>query len=287
MDKTEKYVCERCGHEFNDITNFRRHLIRKNVCENKLSNVDIETLREKYLPVKKEKNILCPTCDKKFSTSSGLYLHKKKCTFKKTGESLQLQDIIDKFNEQQELLDYLMNKFSSSNQQPTSSSITINNIHNQNIYNIVYNNYGSEDLSYIRDNHELLINCINNPRSGMKQLIENIHFHPEHPENYTIRNKSLKQKIFEKRIDNEWVPCDLSNTLDELIRKGYRVLSTYYYENIVNDPYVYEDEIRFEALKKFHFLADTSCNDYFSVKRDVKLLIVDKTAYLLEGQDNN
>jgi hypothetical protein len=117
----------------------------------------------------------------------------------------------------------------------------------------------------------------------MRQLIENIHFNPEHPENYTLRNRSLKQKIFEKRIDNQWVPCDMSNTLDELIRKGYRVLSSYYNENIANDPQIYEDEIRYEALQKFRFLSDTSCNDYFSVKRDLKLLIDRGTMYLLEA----
>lgn len=284
-DTIETFKCERCGHEFNDITNFRRHLNRKHVCPDKVSKVSIEALRDKYLAPKKDKNIECPTCDKKFSTSNGLYLHKTKCSHIKVKHSSLLQEILEKYNEQQEMLNYLVSKFTESNQQQPSN-ITINNIQNQNVYNIIYNNYGNEDISYITDNHELLKHCIHNPRSGMKQLIESIHFNPEHPENHTIRNKSLKQKIFEKRVDNQWVPCDMSNTLDELIRKGYRVLSAYYNDNIANDPNIYEDEIRSEALRKFHFLSDTSCNDYFSVKRDLKLLIVDKTMYLLEGHND-
>jgi hypothetical protein len=194
-----------------------------------------------------------------------------------------LQEIIDKYNEQQEVINYLMDKTQTILSQSNQGNITINNIENHNVFNIVYNNYGSEDMSYITDDHELLTHCIHNPKSGMKQLIESIHFNSQHPENYTLRNKSLKQKIFERRINDNWVPCDISNTLDELIRKGYRVLSTYYNENIRNDPDIYEDEIKLEALKKFHFLSDTSCNDYFSVKRELKLLVVDKTFYLLEA----
>jgi len=286
---TDKYVCDRCGHEFNDVTNFRRHLLRKNVCQDKISNVSIETLREKYIPPKKEKTIPCPTCDKMFSTPNGLYLHKNKCTHTKVNKSQLelLKEVLDKFKDQQEMITQIFDKaqglLATANQASSNSQVTINNIQNTNIYNIVYNNYGQEDIRYIVEDHKLLHFCINNPKRGMSKLIENIHFNPEHPENHTLRNRSLKQKIFEKRVDDKWVPCDMSNTLDELIRKGYRVLSTYYNENIVNDPNIYEDEIKMEALQKFRFLSDTSCNDYFSVKRDLKLLIDKGTMYLLEG----
>lgn len=285
-DASEKFVCERCGHDTCDITNFRRHLTRKNVCKPKILNISIETLRNKYLPPKKSKDVPCPSCEKMFSSTSSMNFHKKKCVSAQDNQTKQLlNEMIKKYNAQQEVLNYLLERTQTmtSSQSTPSSNITINNIQNQNIYNIVYNNYGQEDLSYITDNHELLSHCIYNPRSGMKQLIESIHFNPEHPENHSLRNRSLKQKIFEKRVDNHWVPCDISNTLDELIKKGYRVLNTYYNENVVNDPDIFEDELKFEALQKFHFLSDTTSKDYFSVKRDLKLLVVDKTMYLLEG----
>lgn len=280
---TDKHTCDRCGHNFNDITNFRRHLLRKKVCEDKVSKVAIEVLREKYIPPKKDKNIPCPTCDKMFSTSNGLYLHRSKCKKTKIEQAQidMLKEMYESCKNQAEMISSILVKMNAD--KPSSSQITINNIQNTNIYTIVYNNYGNEDLSYITDNHVLLNHCINNPKSGMRKLIENIHFNPKHPENHTLRSRSLKQKIFEKRIDDTWVPCDMSNTLDELIRKGYRVLSTFYNDNIANDSQIYEDEIKHEALQKFRFLADTTCNDYYSVKRDLKLLIDEGTMYLLEA----
>jgi hypothetical protein len=93
----EKFVCERCGHDFNDITNFRRHLNRKNVCKNKISNISIESIREKHLPPKKIKDIPCPSCNKMFSTTSGLNIHYNKCcTSDDKKRDAMLQEIMER-----------------------------------------------------------------------------------------------------------------------------------------------------------------------------------------------
>lgn len=75
----EEHTCQRCGYHTCDIRNFRRHLLRKNVCLPKSADVEITTLQEQFIPEKKEKTLLC-NCGKAYSSRSGLFLHKRQCT---------------------------------------------------------------------------------------------------------------------------------------------------------------------------------------------------------------
>jgi hypothetical protein len=175
---------------------------------------------------------------------------------------------------------------SSSVSASTSINNTTNNIQNnfQNI-TITVNNFGNENTSYLTP--EFLSFCLMNPRKGLTSLIENIHYNAEYPENQNLRCKSLKQNIFEKYVDYEWRACDASNTLDELIRKGYRILNAHYADNFMNDPEVLEDEIKQRAYERFRFLTDTNCQDYFAVKREIRLLVKDRTMYLIAPPEEN
>lgn len=278
-------ICERCGHKFNDITNFRRHLLRKKTCEATDSTTTIDELRRIHIPPKKEKGFKCKTCAKGFASRSGLHAHSKKCNAIKTTTNIDI-DIL-----RQQLRDEILHEVQTMIGE--ASNVTINNnIVNNTVIglNVTINSYGDEDISYLTP--ELLTFCIKNPRKGMQSLIENIHFHPNHAQNHNIRCKSLKDNVFEKCIDNEWRLCDASNTLDELIRKGYKILNTHYTENVVNDINVNEDETTQRVYEKFRFLSDTTCNEYYAVKRDLRLIVKDRTMYLLELQqgpsdDNN
>lgn len=75
----EEYTCNRCGYLSDDITNFRRHLTRKSVCEAKFQDIDINVLRNEYLAPQKNKTLSCDSCNKQFASRSGLHVHKKKC----------------------------------------------------------------------------------------------------------------------------------------------------------------------------------------------------------------
>ena len=166
----------------------------------------------------------------------------------------------------------------------TSRQTIINNTTNNIITIQNYTkNFGDESIDHVTN--DLLSYCIKNPQQGMTKLIENIHYNPNVPENHNIRCKSLKQNLFEKFIDSQWRICDASNTLDEIIRKGYRILNTYYTDNILSDPSIYEDESKMKAYEKFRFLSDKSCHDYHAVKRELRLLVKDKTMFLLESPD--
>jgi hypothetical protein len=120
----------------------------------------------------------------------------------------------------------------------------------------------------------------------MTSLIENIHYNKDYPKNQNIRCKSLKQNIFEKYVNAEWRACDASNTLDELIRKGYRILNAHYTENFMNDPTICEDETAQRIYERFRCLSDTGCSDYFAVKRELRILVKDRTMYLIASPDD-
>jgi hypothetical protein len=165
----------------------------------------------------------------------------------------------------------------------TTNNNNIVNTHNTNNITQNINNFGNETTSHL--SHEFLEHCLRNPKKGMSKLIENIHYNPDIPENHNLRCRSLKQNTFEKLVDEEWRICDASNTLDELIRKGYRILNTHYAENVQSDPTFFDDEDRVQMYERFRFLSDTSCNDYFAVKRDLRLLVKDRTMYLLASPE--
>jgi hypothetical protein len=154
----------------------------------------------------------------------------------------------------------------------------VNNITN-NVINLQVNNFGNEDMSHL--SHDLLSHCLLNPSKGLPKLIDNIHYNPNVPCNHNIRYKSTKNNSFEKYVNEHWMECDASNTLDELIRKGYRVLNAHYMEHYMNHPDIQENELKQRALERFRFLNDKTCSEYHSIKRDLRLLVKDRTMYVI------
>lgn len=283
-----KWTCERCGHDATLKHNLISHLLNKTPCNATFSHIDrdeyIKRLTNKPLT---SKSIACDKCQKVIH-KSGYARHKRTCkgykeeilAMKNELEALKLQVSTIQSEHHRSLIE--LNDL--KHQVSTSNTTNIQNTINQNItFNI--NNFGSENVSYLTP--EFLSYCLMNPRQGMTKLIDKIHYNEEYPENQNLRCKSLKQNVFEKYIDSEWRACDASNTLDELIRKGYRILNTHYTDNFMNDPEIFEDEIKQRAYERFRYLSDTTCNDYFAVKREVRLLIKDRTMYLIASPEQH
>lgn len=290
----KKWSCDRCGHKISSKQNLVAHLSAKSACSTLFSSIGrdeyIKQLTHKPLT---DKSKVCDKCNKVIS-KSGMARHRKSCkginddmsVIKNELEDLRTQVLTIQTAHQRSLeeLDTLKKQLTYN-----TTNIQNNNI-NQNI-TININTFGNENTSYLTP--EFLSYCLLNPRKGMTSLIENIHYNKDYPENQNLRCKSLKQNVFEKYVDSKWRACDASNTLDELIRKGYRILNAHYTDNFLNDPEIFEDEIKQQAYERFRFLTDTNCNDYFAVKREVRLLVKDRTMYLIaspedtESIDNN
>jgi hypothetical protein len=131
-------------------------------------------------------------------------------------------------------------------------------------------NYGQETIAHLTT--EFLTHCLLNPTKGITQMLETIHYNADEPHNKNIRFKSSKHKTYEKYIAGQWIECDASNTLDELIRKSYRILNEHYVKNFLES-----DDTTREFIERFRFLADAKSVYYKAVKRDIRLLIKNKS----------
>lgn len=265
------FTCRRCGYETSDRSNYKKHLYKKHVCCAKFEDVPIDQIRNEFETSKPLKEgFKCEYCNKEYGSRQGLYTHKKRC--ESEIEMLELQKKIKE----------LEAKISSSNIANVTTT-TINNIVNNITTNNVVNlrSFGDEDISHLQD--DFLSHCLLNPTKGLPSLIEKIYYNHDMPCNQNLRFKSWKKNLFEKYIESEWKECDASNTLDELMRKGYRILNAHYAHNFMNDPDIIENEQH--KYEYFRFLGDKKCPEYHVVKRDLRLLVKDKTMFLLAPPD--
>ena len=288
-DDSKKYICPRCNYSSAQKSNIVQHLKSKKPCETKYSNLTREdVLRDYQRPPPKLQQVLCQWCNKTV-TKVNHKRHQGMCSRRPTlsyiiqedNDTLEYTNVI-KDAPQQSLINTIVQETCKEFVKLLTSSIMVapNITNNQfNSVTININSHGEENLSYIT--HEFLSHCLLNPTKGITSLIDTIHYNEGMPMNHNLRYKSSKHNTFEKYMGYQWLECDASNTLDELIKKGYRVLNSHYTEFFLHDPEYQDDDIKREAIEKFRFLSDKSSNEYYSVKRELRLLIKNKTVYVM------
>jgi hypothetical protein len=214
--RMELHKCDRCGYETDRKGNLITHLQKKNICLPLLNNIERSILIEKLTSKEyKETAVQCEKCDKKFNNKSSMYRHLKICN----------GDIKETIKNMQEKINELEDKLKAS------SSIT-NNITNNNQQNnitINVNNFCSnEDISYI--DSEFIKECLKD--MNMVRLLEQVHFHPEHPENHTVRIKNINKNLLQYHQDAKWKIDTKDRVLEDMINcSGYRILKTFYNAN--------------------------------------------------------
>lgn len=281
-------ACKRCGEELSSKQALIRHLKRLVPCSANESDIDRdEYIKQLVAKTYNEVTYPCKHCESRFNTQSSMYRHMKVCkkaheatsddvqTCALQNEVLELKNTVNSLKESIDgISSLLVSKANLSGPQVTNmySNVVINNT-------ILVNSFGKETMAHITP--EFLSHCLLNPKKGLPSLIESIHYNTGVPENHNIRFKSWKRNVFEKYDDSQWKECDASNTLDELIRKGYKILNAHYTEHFLNDPDIFEDENKQRMYERFRFLSDTTCNDYNAVKRELRVLVKDRTMYIL------
>lgn len=287
--KIYKFYCPRCDHPTDFKGNLISHLKSKKECKiaphnlNK-TNISRESILEVLkAPEPKLPQTECPNCNKMVGKAN-FARHMKTCKAKhnnldddslKTKDNKIIFDSLDDFKQavQKEIQEYLTKQPIQNNTYQTINNGTIN------IVNI--NSFGNENTSHI--DGDFLSYCIMNPKKGITELIENIHYNDDIPENKNLRFKSNKNNTFEQYTGSEWIECDASYTLDELIRKGYRLMNNHYVNTFLNEnPEYVEDSFKQSAVEKFRFLTDTKNLDYHLAKRNIRLLVKNKTYYVVE-----
>lgn len=268
------YECPRCHYETTLIPNFRKHLTRKNTCRALFENVPIETIREKYkFNEEKVPNFTCELCDKCYSSRSGFNYHKATCNAAKAKNN---GDVMTSISEETKLLKEIVTELITHFPKTTNITNNINIQNNQNI--LVLNDFGKEDTTYLTP--EFMENCLLNLNKGMTSLIKEIHFNPDYPQNHNIKLNSKKHALLEKRSDGKWVIVDKSGFLDDIVKRGHRLLHTYY---ISNDEFKHKVDNNYTGvLEWMNNVMHKMPNVIQPLKRDLFALILNNHMMLFE-----
>ena len=257
------FRCKRCGYDCEYKYLLRRHFARKIPCNTILEDISINTLIDEIDETNKNnKKYKCEFCDKHFADLSNKSKHQKICK----SEINQLKETITSLQQQM-----------SNLQHNNITNIQQATIHNHNL-NITLNNFGSESYNHISE--EFIKKCIMNNVSGVKSLIERIHFSDEAPENKNIRLKSIKNNLVEISNNDKWIVKDANEAMETMINKGCRILNQHYYNP---DSGLVDQDINELDARIQNFLLsiiDKNNKHYFALRRRILALIIEHSDQL-------
>jgi hypothetical protein len=268
------HECKRCGYECDMQYILKRHLQRKKPCQPLVSDISTEKLLIEIENLENEsKNFKCKFCDKTFTASSNMYRHQKTC---KNNISITEDTKISEIEILKATVSDICKKLDDLNNTKVQPQIITNNIDNtvnNNIY--VLNNFGNESYQHITD--EFLKNCIMNSMSGVKTLIEKIHFSEDAPLNKNVRIRSLKNNLVEVADNKKWVVKDANEAMETMINKGCRLLNGFYYnpETKIMELDINELDMRIQSF--LLTVMDKNNKNYFAVRRRILALIIENT----------
>ena len=227
---------------------FKRHLARKLICNNSISDDTLETEYIKYniinklkileytqnkpiyypkndgytqnkpidYPKNNEDNInKCQNCKKVLSSYKNLWRHLKTCKVKKENENMiELVKLLnEQLKEQKEQMKEQNSQIKDQNNQIKEliKKAGITNIQQ----NIKLLSYGSTDISHLTDKD--FLKCLNHSNFCIPHLIEKIHFNPKNPENHNIYISNIKNNYAMLYNGNKWILKDRDETIMNLI----------------------------------------------------------------------
>ena len=145
----------------------------------------------------------CPICLKRFITAQQKHYHTKnvKCTPCETTPFSTINNV---------------NNNTTNNN--TTNNNTINNItnNNQQHFHFHLNTFGNENYEYLQSN--ILQQLVGN-RETVKNLIEQIHFNKDHPENWNMCVNNLRSKYAEIYDGTKFIVKDKCDVMHEVINK--------------------------------------------------------------------
>jgi hypothetical protein len=196
--------------------------------------------------------------------------HLKSCKEKTDSKDIldnNLADLIDK--KIKEAIDKVL-KGNGNTSVGNGSNINSNNV-TTNVVNI--NNFGSETYDHLSS--DFIKSCLLNHMTGMKELIKQIHFSEEAPQNNNVRVKSLKHELVEVKKDNKWIPTNTHEAMDIMINKGYRVANRYYFDNN-NDIRDYDiNELDMRIQNFLLTIMDKTNINYFNLRKRILAVILE------------
>ena len=237
MTDSKLFTCERCGYETILRNNLITHLKRKKTCKAVLCDVPNETLINQL--VRPKNGTTCDRCGNVYANRQNLSRHRKTCNVPSTHTNVvqnkleEMQLIIDK--QQNEINELTFGGEQLLRELKELKNLCSNQINNINIQqNIVVNeatekirDFGCENMKSIPP--FFISNCFLDLK--YRDLLENLHFDPDYPENNNIRIKSTKRNLAEIYVNNHWMVVPLTEGLMRLIDQGTRIFKEHARKN--------------------------------------------------------
>ena len=299
------YHCPRCGYETNHFVTFKRHLSRKKICENVLSDDDLNELYIKYNITEKLENLnsakkppkvnkkstllknsqqkvnkkstlcqqtnensyICEYCEKQFNFKQSYYRHMKTCKIKKK-EIENENKIVDMLNEQLKDKDKKIDELiKKSGTTNTTTNITYNQQNNVS-NNIKLLGYRKTDISHLSDKD--FINCISHSNFCIPHLIRKIHFDPNKPENHNIYISNIKNNYAMIYDGDKWNLSNRDDLINEILEEKEIIIEEKLEEWLEKGDRKYP-----EIMKKFTRYLEKKEHDVVldKIKDEIKLVL--------------
>ena len=174
-------------------------------------------------------NYICKFCNKVFKHRQSKYLHEKRhCKLRNSDvEKSDLLKYIENMEEDKKSLKkyielLLVNVGSNNNNTYISNKVNMQ----QNIY---INNYGQENLDYIGSGY--MNNLVNIPFRSVQNLVKDIHFNPNHPENHNVKIPNRKEKFAIVYKNGEWEFRNKKDVIETLVDNSYNMIDLHFENN--------------------------------------------------------
>lgn len=206
-----EYSCKRCGYTTERKGDMKKHLMKKTPCPADLSDTSCADLLIELDD--RVKPYHCPYCEKGFAAHQSLYVHRKKCPLRVEDDDrdIKIQQLERQIEELKKIVD-------SEVRHPNVTHINHGTVNNT-VNNIQINAFGKEDISYLTDHprfKEFMVKCIRGKMEGICEFLVKKHFHPEHPENHTIKKLNKKDEFMECYDGSKWKVRFCEDVLEDI-----------------------------------------------------------------------
>ncbi len=227
--------------------------------DSQVTPIDSQTLNKNFLNFlkdstnKSENKYICVHCGNGFSKNSNLHRHMRVC---KEKERFSKEELDFYLQEKDSILKEKEDVISELKKQIELLLTKVGNVTNiqQNIY---INPFGKENTEYIKSDYvKNLLDGVD-AHNYIPNILKQIHFNPEHQENWNICIPNKKQPLAKVYDGAKWVYQNKKNTIENMTFKAYKTLIDNYDENndktwkkIVDNNMYHDDQPTKERIDK-------------------------------------
>lgn len=272
--------CPRCGYETEVKGNMMKHLTKKKPCHAILVDRDVSSIISEFNGLAVSKQHFCDLCPSSFTSLQACNRHKRHfCKARRQTENnisqevQQLREHIARLERQITTHGVTNNTHGATNNTNCNNTTTNNTTHNN---TIIINSYDKPNLEYLTP--KFLTQCVKRRDKGLCELLQHIHYHPDHVENHNVRITNKKLNLIETHDGERFQYQEKNKVLDELVREGFEILENHYLENEEEvERALNYNETRLEEVRAFlEACRDQDIHVLTPLKQNVYLLVLNK-----------